>query len=298
LSPLALSPGQVPSILTGFTPPMKHVGEAWIEDATTITASGIYELTPKVAFTTTTPTICNVNPWDPTRLSQNGLVTAFSPGLCIIRATLNSFAAEAHIQIAPARILSIRLSAASPVLYRNGNRQLHVLATYDDGATAEVTYASTFKSNAPSTVDFYGLVPTLPGMASAAATGQAVVTATAPGGAQGTVALTVSSTSITGIDIAPGNATLANQSKLQLTATARLDDGTSADITSDVVWIDAAPALLVSNSFLPSGIGANGVATGERAGSYPVSAVVGFGESACSRSAIACNSASTTLMVE
>jgi hypothetical protein len=287
------APGQPP-----FTPPTKHRGETWELDANALASTGfVLPLTARVLFISETPNVCTVR--GNGFIAENGLVQAIAPGDCLITVNLEGIMLKSEVTVLPAAMTALAISASSTTLYQNGNRQLRVQATYGDGAKADVTYTCTYASRSTSHVDFYGTVPYLPGMASAVALGAATVDVVAIDGVTaGTIDLTVGAPRLDSISITPVDVTIPNQVTQTFRATGTLSDGTTTNITSDVVFVGVDNGATFSNTYFSSTLGSIGTLTSMRRGTFTVSAQTGFGDTGCTATPTHCNRADATVTVQ
>jgi uncharacterized protein YjdB len=159
----------------------------------------------------------------------------------------------------PGNAETVPVAAAEPTVDRivvvpdtatlsvGGTQQFTATAYYSDGSSKDVT-ASWDSSKA-------GVCTVASGLATGVAPGACAITATY-GDETGTAVLTVAAAEATleRIAVAPGTATLSVGDTQQFTATAYYSDGSSKDVTSEVVWASAKDGVAtIDNAGLASG---------------------------------------------
>ena len=195
-------------------------------------------------------------------INSSGLATAIAAGSTTITATANSFGATAKLTVNAAvtkTLSSISVTPSTPKVAVGATQQFAATATYSDGTTANVTSSATWasKNTSVATVNSSGV-------ATAVATGSTTITATLSG-VSGSASVTVAAAgTLTAITVSPANASFAQGSTQQFTATAQYSDGTTADITSSATWSSSDTSVAT--------ISASGLATGVTTGSTTISA--------------------------
>ena len=160
-------------------------------------------------------------------------------------------------------VISVAVSPAAATVPMSSTQAFVATATYSDGSTRDVTALSTWSS---ATTSVSTVAPTT-GLASAAASGTSVITATF-GGQSSTANLTVSSATLVSLAISPATALLPISGTQAFVATASYSDGSTRDVSSSTVWSSGA-----------SGVGtigaSTGLATGVASGTSVITAAFG-----------------------
>jgi hypothetical protein len=196
-----------------------------------------------------------------------GVAIGLAPGTAQITATFQGVSDDAVLSVtAPTlpvvewpvvepppgnatKSLVVEPSSASVVV--GGTQQLTATVHYYDGTTADVTSTAIWNSSIVSvcTVSSGSATGVAPGVCAIIATYGDVTSNPA-------VLTTVPATKATleRIVVAPGNATLSIGGTLQFTATAYYSDGSSKDVTNEVVWSSSKDGIAtINNAGLASG---------------------------------------------
>jgi len=196
-----------------------------------------------------------------------GRVTAVAAGTTTItaRAPAAGVSATAQLTVTNATLVSIAITPATVSLARGQTRQLAAIGTYSDGSTQGVTGLATWTSSsqAIATVSNAGGSR---GLVTAVGAGTATITATV-GGVSGNATVTVAGPDIVSITVTPATASLPIGQTQQMTAMARYADGTTADVTSQVVWSSGSTGVAT--------VSATGLVTAMAAGTAVVTATAG-----------------------
>ena len=210
----------------------------------------------RIAWDASQPPAPNTNP------VPAGTARAAAIGFAssVITATLGSVSSSTNLNVGSPPLVSMTVALASPPFLQVGQSlQLTVTGTYADGSTATVTTAAWNSVGAAVTVSAAGLV-------TAAAPGNATVSATV-GAITASVALLVSSSTLTSIAVTPATPSIALGQTQQLKATGTYLDGSSQDITSIATWTSGTPA--------NAAISGSGLATSVAAGTSVMTAALG-----------------------
>src|SRR4029453_10203193 len=103
------------------------------------------------------------------------------------------------------------------------------------------------------------------GLATAVGVGSTTVTATS-GAVSGSTTRTVTAATLVSIAVTPADPSIANGTTQQFTATGTFTDASTQDLTTQVTWASATPAVATINS--------GGLATGVAAGTSTISATL------------------------
>jgi uncharacterized protein YjdB len=164
-------------------------------------------------------------------------------------------------------LLTIAASPATADLSVGAAKQFNATATYSDGSTQDVTASAAWTDTSPAVAKV-----TASGMVTALAAGSTTVTATLDG-VSGSADLTVSAApkTLTTIAVTPATATIAIGATQQFTATAKYNDGTTANVTTSATWSSSNSAIA---KIAPSGV-ASALATGSATITATLSGVSG-----------------------
>lgn len=199
-------------------------------------------------------------------VDEDGIVTGEGIGSAIITATLaanavtlNPVSSTTNVLVEPLK--SIAVTAPAQSFAAGSSIQLNAIGTFPDGNTQDLTGSAIWSSSAAA-VATVGSSPGEPGNVAGLTAGPVTVTA-AFDTITATVPLTVAT--LTSIAITDANSfNISSGTSDQLKATGTLSDGTSQDLTGDVVWSSSTPTVAVVDS--------EGLATGTGKGSTAVTA--------------------------
>ena len=194
-------------------------------------------------------------------VSSTGLVTGVAPGTVQFTAVYGGLTATTGtVTITPATLVSVAILPANPSFADRTSEQLRVIGTYTDGTTHDLTNEATFSSSNPAVVN---VSPS--GDATGVGVGSSQVSVTA-GGMTTTVPVTITSATLVSIAITPSSPSFADDTTQQFTAIGTFSDGTTQDLSTQVVWTSSNPEVLT--------IDANGLAESTTVGSAQVTAAL------------------------
>lgn len=152
-------------------------------------------------------------------------------------------------------LVSVQVSPENPSAPRGTTRQFTATGNYSDGSTVDITALAEWTSSVPA----HGAISTTGdsrGLAVALELGDTTITASYRG-RTGSTTLTVASAELVTIEVTPTNPQLALGTGGQFAATGTYTDGSTRDLTAEVVWeSSAADKSTVSNE-----AGSQGAAT-------------------------------------
>ncbi len=151
------------------------------------------------------------------------------------------------VNLVSVAVTSVPTPASVPIL---GIQQFTATATYSDGTSSDVTATAIWASSA---TGIASVVPTT-GVATGIAAGTSQITATFGGQTSPAAALTVTAATLSTITVAPIAPTTTIGGTQTFVATGNYSDGTSANISSTVVW--------ASSDITLATVVSTGVATG------------------------------------
>lgn len=200
---------------------------------------------------------------------EKGLVLALTPAATAIEATLDGVSGSAQLTVSAAQLVALEIAPLNPTLARGTSRTLTATGLFSDQSTQDLSASVVWSSTNPSVAS----VVDEPGS-------QALLTAVAPGTAeigaafgalQSSSTVSVSTATPVALEIAPANPALTAGLARPLTATATFSDGSTQDVSADVLWSsDGAGIAAVSNAR-----GLEGRLTALSAGSATIRAALG-----------------------
>jgi hypothetical protein len=222
------------------TPPLSTLN---IGGTVQLVATGTYadgtsaDLTTSVTWSSSSPGVASVS----NAMGSAGLVTALSAGNTSVVATLSGISGAAKVIVSPATLTGITVTPAMSTIGAGGNVRLLATGTFSDGTMRDITTQVTWSSSNPmvaSVSNAAGTAGTVQGLAM----GRVTITATLMG-QMGTATVVVSGAALTSIDVTPANATTMVGIRSNYTATGHYSDGTTRDLTTQVTWTTADPAV-------------------------------------------------------
>ncbi|HTR63122.1 MAG TPA: Ig-like domain-containing protein [Candidatus Binataceae bacterium] len=221
LNSIVVTPA-APTIASGTTVQMTAIGQ--FSDGST------QNLTREVAWTSSVPAVATIS----NASGLQGLVTGISPGATNVTATLSGVAGFTQVTVTAATLTSIGVFPESLTLPSGTSSQLTAIGTFSDGTTLNLTSSVTWSSTNPAAVTVSNSIGSQ-GQVTGVASGTSNVSATL-GAVSGSASVTVSSAVLSSITITPANPSVAKGLELQLTAIGTFSDGSSEDLTEEVVW--------------------------------------------------------------
>jgi hypothetical protein len=226
------------------------------------TATGTYTdattqvLTTQVTWTSTNNGVAVVVPSGPAR----GLATATGVGMTSIRATLGSVTGSTTLTVTNAVLTSIVVTP-DPVSIANGTKvQFTATGHYSDGSQQNLTTSATWASTDPGAATISNAAGT-EGEATSVAPGSTTISATV-GTIVGNAALTVTTATLTSIDVLPANRNITVGTKLQYSAIGHFTGGSTQDLSTQVAWSSTNTAVAIISNTAPKGeataVGAGG----------------------------------------
>jgi len=202
---------------------------------------------------------------------NNGALNALTPGSARISASLGGISGNAALTVTSATLSSLQISPDMPTLAIGTQIQLQATATYSDGSQNDVTTQVIWGSDddtrllAQNGVGQQGRLVALGG-------GNVEVTASL-NEEQDSVTVSISTATLTGLNIIAASNSLDSAEQQQLMATGTFSDGSSQDLTDQAVWVSDAPALaFVNNTLADRGLVEAGIGVG---GSVTITASYG-----------------------
>ncbi|RJP77025.1 MAG: hypothetical protein C4522_16385 [Desulfobacteraceae bacterium] len=156
------------------------------------------------------------------------IITARDPNTGVTGAT--------RLKVMEADLVSISLTPAESTITIGQKQQLTAIGAFSDGKKKEITPSVIWGSSA-SSIAFPEDPVGRPGLMASAAPGSTIITAKDPKtGVMGTTSLTVSEATLVSYALSPDNLTTALGADLAITATGTFSDGSTRDITAELLW--------------------------------------------------------------
>ena len=223
-----------------------------------LTATGIFSdgstqnLTNSVNWTSSTPAVATVT-------GSGGLVTGASVGSTTITATQGGVSATTTVTVTSATLTSITITPANSSIAAGSGVQLTATGNFSDGTTQDLTPFVTWASSSPQ------VTVSNTGFAMGSGVGSSSITAT-QGGVSGMTTVAVTAATLTSITVIPVNPSVANGTTVQLKAIGTFSDGSTQNLTTQVMWTSSSGMATVDSS---------GLVTGKAVGSAPITATLG-----------------------
>ena len=216
------------------------------------TDASVQDLTQSVTWRSSAPQLANVLP-----AGVPGEFIALAVGNATLEAVSGEVLGSASLTVTPAQLQTITLSPPNPSVPKVGTLQLNAVGVFSDSTTVDVTndVAWTSSDDTIAAVSPQGLL-------TANREGVVTITASLQGKAP-TLTVTVTHALLTGLAVQGPNAPLPKGVQFELVAAGTYADGTSADVTGQVVWTSGNPSIAtVSNATGQRGrLSATGVGT-------------------------------------
>ena len=212
------------------------------------------DLSSSATWTTSDGTVATI--------SQTGLASGVAAGSVQFTASYGGMTAMTPVvSVQPATLVSIAVTPSSPNFAKGTTQQFMVTGTYSDGSMRDLTNGATFTSSNPAVVSISNA-----GLGQGLSTGSVQITVTAGGMTAMTQTVTVTPATLVSVVITPNNPSLAAGTSQQFTATGTFSDGTTQDLSGQVVWNSSNPQVMT--------IGQLGLASTFQTGTVQVSATI------------------------
>ena len=196
---------------------------------TQLSAYGIYSdlstqnLTTQVTWQSSNSSIAEID--------QNGLVTGNTTGTVTITADFNGTSSTALIDITAANLSSIVISPDATSLANGTNLNLQAIGNYTGQPAQDLTSSVIWQSSDPTIAEVNS-----EGLVTSHKVGTVTISAS-KGTVTSSTTVTVSAASLTQINLAPANVSIALGTEYQFTVSGLYSDGTVQDLTQQVSWI-------------------------------------------------------------
>ncbi|MBL1277716.1 MAG: Ig-like domain-containing protein [Ectothiorhodospiraceae bacterium] len=175
-------------------------------------------------------------------VENRGLTQAISTGNLTITTTLGAVSGNTSLTVTAAQLLSINVLPSELSLAAGARQNLQAEGSFSDGSVQDLDGQVVWASDTPevASVSNGALTALLPGNTRVSAS---------LSGISGNASITVTTATLSSIQISPANPSLAAGTNLQLQATALYSNGSQEDVTTRVTWSSADNARLrVENS--------------------------------------------------
>jgi trimeric autotransporter adhesin len=203
--------------------------------ATAVFTDGtVTDVTNQAMWTSSNPSIATA--------ASQGVVNAVAPGTAKISATWHGVSGSTEVTVTSAALVAIHVDPASITLPVGVTDYFSAQAVYADKSSQDITELATWSSTAPNVADaqlstFYG------GIVTSVAAGQATIRV-AFGGLIGTSAVTVTSATLSAVQITPSDPSVPIGTTFQAAATAVFSDNSTQDVTYEASWTSGTPSVL------------------------------------------------------
>ena len=195
-------------------------------------------------------------------ISATGLASAVAAGSVQFTASYGGMTATtAAVTITAATLTSVALSPTNPTFANLTSQQFTLTGTYSDGTTENLTNQATFTSSNTAVLRVSST-----GLGMSLTPGSAQITATVNGLTATTQSVTVTSAVLTNLDITPDSPTFAAGTNQQFDVIGTFSDGTTQDLSTQVVWTSSNPQVLTINQ--------NGLASSDGTGTADITATL------------------------
>lgn len=195
-------------------------------------------------------------------VSPNGLVSGQSAGVVTITAKDGSVTGTASVLVESAALSSIQINPSTKTVPAGFATPFAAIGTFANGDTQDLTTFVNWTSSSSSIATISNAITTA-GEATGLQPGNTTISALFSG-VIGTAQLTVSNATLTSITVTPSSATISLGGSQSFAATGNFSDGSSLNITRQVVWDSTANSVAT--------ISAGGVAQAVGTGSTNISA--------------------------
>jgi type II secretory pathway component GspD/PulD (secretin)/uncharacterized protein YjdB len=229
-----------------------------------LTATGTFsdgttqDITHAASWSSSNTSIAAINP-------ASGIALGLLAGTANITASLGGITSPAvPLNITSATLQSISVAPATPSIALGTTQQFTATGTYSDLSTANITTSATWASSVPATAS----IGAGTGLARGLVAGTTQITATLGTVASGSIPLKITTATLKSIAVAPATPSIGLNATQQFSATGTYSDGTTQDISGNVLWTSSNTSAATINA-------SSGLATGVGAGTAQITATQG-----------------------
>ncbi len=182
-------------------------------------------------------------------VDANGQITALQPGTSTIAAVLQNHIASAQLIVENAQLVALRITPSNVQLAQSTQQQFSAEGDFTNGQTSlsqDVTELVSWSSSIPDKISIAN-GPENKGLATAMTSGTASISATLGNLSSSTLA-TITTASLTRIEISASQTSVPAATKLQLQATGIFSDDSETDLSTQVSWSSANESLAIINN--------------------------------------------------
>lgn len=246
------------SIPTGFT--QQYRAYLQYSDLT------VQEVTANATWASSSPAVATVNNGS---ANQPGLATSLAPGQTQISAAYSGYSGSATLTVTSAVLSSIQVTPASASIPRGTTQAFVATGVYSDQTTQDITASVTWSSSDTTIATISNTSP-VNGVATGIGLGTVSIRAQLQG-ITGSATLTVTSATLSRVDVAPSNTSVPVGLTQAFTATAVYTDASVQDVTALSTWTSSNTSVATISNASDS----IGVATGVALGSTTITASYG-----------------------
>jgi len=235
------------------------------------TATGIYtddsthDLTAEVTWASSNEAVATVS----NDAGSKGLATAAGAGSTTVSATSGGVTGDTTLTVTDATLVSIEVTPTDASIVNGLTQQFTATGVYTDASTQNLTTEVTWASSNEAVATVSNAADSN-GLATAAGVGSTTVSATS-GEVAGDTMLTVTDATLVSIEVTPADASIADGTTQEFTATGLYTDASTQDLTTEVTWFSSDEAVATVSNADDS----KGLATAVGLGSATVSATSG-----------------------
>ncbi|MCP4570823.1 MAG: hypothetical protein GY838_00580, partial [bacterium] len=224
------------------------------------------EITGQVTWSSDDATIATVSNADDEKGLANAVGENQSDDTATITAMFDTVSGTTELTVTDALLEAIEIAPYNPEIAKGQEQQFTAIGHYSDDSTQEITEQVTWTSSNPS-VAVISNQDELSGLANGGAQGTSTISAALDEVTSSTI-LTVTTATLTSIEVLPPDAVVAAGTKVHFQAIGHFSDYTAHDITGLVSWeSDDETAAIISNAD-----GEKGMATGIALGTATITA--------------------------
>jgi len=240
VSSATLSSISVQTVGNPFTAPG---GTVQFKATGTYTDGSTQNLSKQVNWTSSDPNIATI--------SQTGFALGQGAGQATITAALNGISGTATMVVTPSQLVSLAIQSPNPgsKLAEDTSVQLSVIGTFADGTTQDLTQNAVWSSSAPA----IATVGSASGIVKGLSPGAVTITAKFGSLTPATIALNVTTATLTSVAISTPSPTINLGGSSQFKAVASFSDGSTQVVTTFANWSSSNTSVAVIDS--------NGLAT-------------------------------------
>ncbi|MGB8494136.1 MAG: Ig-like domain-containing protein [Candidatus Acidiferrum sp.] len=216
------------------------------------------DITHAVSWSSSNTSIAAINP-------VSGIALGLLAGTANITASLSGITSPAvPLNITSATLQSISVAPATPSIALGTTQQFTATGTYSDLSTANITTSATWASSVPATAS----ISAGTGLAHGLVAGTTQITATLGPVVSASIPLKVTTATLKSIAVAPATPSIGLKATQQFSAIGTYSDGTTQDISGNVLWTSSNTSAVTINA-------SSGLATGVGAGTAQITATQG-----------------------